>query len=911
MPKKMGVNSKSEAARARRSATESDRKERETKDKEDQYWREAEGAKPRAAKKREEEAEKRAEANARKAEARRLAELEEKELEKSLKKPDKKANRVSVPVPKVTEAELSRRKEEEKAAMQRRAEEDKRKQSRTAAEEEYERMVSVENTNRDDSIIEARSVDEALARITLVDNLPVDKHPEKRLKASFKAFEEAELPKLKEEKPGLTHTQYKDMIWKLWKKSPDNPLNQGVIMEFELAMEYANFGFISSCFVYLLCPDHAQVVPYTFEVFHSCREAVGASFHEKPDTFRLGLVDMSCCFISVGATDINTRIAEKECSLADFEADSEIWSWIVSTRVILLQWDVRFSQKSCLRVMDGSLRMSRGILGRLGSRGGSRRRIIVGLKSDTCSREMLLRLLQLVVSRGDTVLAVHVQHHSDDTFDANTFHIYEDICKSKQVDFEVKICSGSCYIAELTHQVRVTFATILAVGCSGSCPEGSTVTKCLKALPPTCKLLIMDSGGRILLQQMGTSQQGSSSRVCRAFVSSLSDSSSSDPHLSRPQVRKSWSLPSSSTTSTSDQAESGNSVTIAKINSLQPHDFSPIFFQRSVVLEEKVYDRSFSYEELNHATENFGTHMLSGEGANSRLYKAVLENGQAASVKVLRASQDAEEIFLREVELLSGLKHEYTAELVGYCYCKEMCAVVYNFCDSSLKQKLNQLKWNERKQVALGVAKALDYLHSCHPPIIHTDLNSSNILLEDGRPQLSDFGAAIVHLSANRSSSHRKPTHVVETLRYLAPEYITYGKVDEKVDVYAYGILLLELITGKEATRTSQASKQESLLLWARSLLTCGLYERLIDPSLNEDYNNDEMKAMMIIARLCLLHSSSRRPTMKTILQFLEEPNYVLEIQRKSGDLPIQMVPEDENDFIRLAKSDSGDVAYR
>ncbi|KAL8556548.1 hypothetical protein ACS0TY_004119 [Phlomoides rotata] len=226
MPKKMGVNSKAEESRARKNATDAERKERESKEKEDQYWREAEGAKSRAAKKREEEAEKRNEANARKAEARRLAELEEKELEKSMKKPDKKANRVSVPVPKVTEAELRRRKEEEQASMQRRAEEEKKKQTRTADEEEYDRMVSVMNTNRVDNVIEARTVEEAIARMTVVENLPVDKHPEKRLKASFKAFEEAELPKLKEEKPGLTHTQYKDMIWKLWKKSPDNPLNQ-------------------------------------------------------------------------------------------------------------------------------------------------------------------------------------------------------------------------------------------------------------------------------------------------------------------------------------------------------------------------------------------------------------------------------------------------------------------------------------------------------------------------------------------------------------------------------------------------------------------------------------------------------------------------------------------------------------
>ncbi|KAI6700996.1 hypothetical protein NL676_015320 [Syzygium grande] len=226
MPKKMGVNSKAEEARARKSASETERKAQEAREKEERYWRDAEGPKSRSSKKREEEAEKRAEALARKAEARRLAEQEEKDLEKAMRKPDKKANRVSVPVPKVTEAELQRRREEEQAELARKAEEGKRRQSRTAAEEEYERMVLVSNTNRDDSIIEASTVEDAIAQMAVADSLPVDRHPERRLKASFKAFEEAELLKLKEEKPGLTHNQYKDMIWKLWKKSPDNPLNQ-------------------------------------------------------------------------------------------------------------------------------------------------------------------------------------------------------------------------------------------------------------------------------------------------------------------------------------------------------------------------------------------------------------------------------------------------------------------------------------------------------------------------------------------------------------------------------------------------------------------------------------------------------------------------------------------------------------
>ncbi|XP_029116865.1 uncharacterized protein [Elaeis guineensis] len=227
MPKKMGVNSKAEAARARRGAAEAERKERETHEKEEQYWRAAEGPKSRAAKKREDEAEKRAEAATRKAENRKIAEIEQQELEKSGRKPDRKASRVSIPVPKVTEVELERRREEERQRILRNAEAAKKRETRTADEEEYERLILVANTNRDDSVIEAHSVEDAIARMAITEpSLPPDRHPERRLKASFKAFEEAELAKLKEEKPGLTLNQYKDMIWKLWKKSPDNPLNQ-------------------------------------------------------------------------------------------------------------------------------------------------------------------------------------------------------------------------------------------------------------------------------------------------------------------------------------------------------------------------------------------------------------------------------------------------------------------------------------------------------------------------------------------------------------------------------------------------------------------------------------------------------------------------------------------------------------
>jgi hypothetical protein len=195
MPKKMGVNSKAEAARDRRSAAEADRRDRQERAKEEQYWAEAEGPKSRAARRREEDAEKRAEAAARKAENRRLAEAEAAAVAASASAPSKaaarKASRVAAPPPKVTEAELVRLREEERLRLEREAEAAKKRAARVAEEEEYERVVLVENTNRDDSLIEARSVEEAIARMSVVDpqaSLPADKHPERRLKSTFKVY---------------------------------------------------------------------------------------------------------------------------------------------------------------------------------------------------------------------------------------------------------------------------------------------------------------------------------------------------------------------------------------------------------------------------------------------------------------------------------------------------------------------------------------------------------------------------------------------------------------------------------------------------------------------------------------------------------------------------------------------------
>ncbi|XP_027086855.1 probable serine/threonine-protein kinase PBL21 [Coffea arabica] len=538
-------------------------------------------------------------------------------------------------------------------------------------------------------------------------------------------------------------------------------------------------------------------------------------------------------------------------------------------------------------MMVGSPRINGRIFSLLKAGTGKKRTIIVGLKSDNYSREMLRRLLSSsVVVPGDSVLAVHVQE-SNDGFDPNTFLIHEDLCKYKQVDFQVKLCNGSSYIVELSHQVRVHFATILAVGCSSQWPKDSTVNKCLKALPPSCSLLVMDNGGKILLQRQGTSQQGSVTRVLQSSVSSLSEFGSRDHSETRFHLQKSRTMSCPSTSLPVQPTGSKKLLSIRK--NLSFPGVTQKLFERLATLEVKGNSRRFTLEELRRATNKFSPEVLIGEGGHSKVYRAELDDGQAAAVKVLNISQHSDEDLFREVEMLSSLKHENIVRVLGFCYCKDMQAVVYNLLKGSLRQRLKQLRWSERMQLAIGVARALDNLHSSSPPVIHRDVKSSNILLsENCQSQLSDFGAAtVLHQNKQTSSVFSKPIHVVGTFGYLAPEYMMYGKVDEKIDVYSYGVVLLELITGKEAIQAKSMSNQESLVSWARSLLSSGLCERLIDPNLNQDYCQDEMKMMMIAARLCLLHSSSRRPTMKTVLNLLEEPDHWLAMPTKREELLI------------------------
>eukprot|EP00245_Coleochaete_scutata_P017939 TRINITY_DN905_c0_g1_i2.p1 TRINITY_DN905_c0_g1~~TRINITY_DN905_c0_g1_i2.p1 ORF type:complete len:230 (-),score=75.37 TRINITY_DN905_c0_g1_i2:921-1610(-) len=218
-PKKGGgvVNSKSEAAKERKEIASAVKKEREEKDKEDQFWAEASGPKSKAAKKREEEEARRAETLAKKQEARKLAEEEEKVLETYGKGPGKKEK---TPSGKVTAAELALKQEAEQKRLEQQARENERRSRRETKESEYDRLVSVENTNRGEVMVDARSLDEALSQITVASEEPViDKHPERRLKAAHKVFRERIMEDVMQSRPGLSMRQYDELAWKEWRKS--------------------------------------------------------------------------------------------------------------------------------------------------------------------------------------------------------------------------------------------------------------------------------------------------------------------------------------------------------------------------------------------------------------------------------------------------------------------------------------------------------------------------------------------------------------------------------------------------------------------------------------------------------------------------------------------------------------------
>ncbi|KAF8709931.1 hypothetical protein HU200_029650 [Digitaria exilis] len=306
----------------------------------------------------------------------------------------------------------------------------------------------------------------------------------------------------------------------------------------------------------------------------------------------------------------------------------------------------------------------------------------------------------------------------------------------------------------------------------------------------------------------------------------------------------------------------------------------------------------FTYEQLAAATGNFSPANLIGQGGFGYVHKGVLPGGRAVAVKQLKhGSGQGEREFQAEVDIISRVHHRHLVSLVGYCIAGARRVLVYEFVpNKTLEFHLHGkgqpvMEWSTRLRIALGAAKGLAYLHEdCHPRIIHRDIKSANILLDNNfEAMVADFGLAKLTSDNNTHVS----TRVMGTFGYLAPEYASSGKLTEKSDVFSYGVMLLELLTGRRPVDTGTATSflEDSLVDWARPALSRALadgdYDDVADPRLQGNYDPVEMARLVASAAAALRHSAKKRPKMSQIVRALE------------GD----MLLEDLNEGVRPGQS--------
>lgn len=274
----------------------------------------------------------------------------------------------------------------------------------------------------------------------------------------------------------------------------------------------------------------------------------------------------------------------------------------------------------------------------------------------------------------------------------------------------------------------------------------------------------------------------------------------------------------------------------------------------------------YSYRDLQRATHNFTT--LIGKGAYGHVYKAQMLTSETVAVKVLAAnSKQGEKEFQNEVTLLGRLHHRNLVNLLGYCAEKGHRILIYVYMShGSLAAHLysdmvEPLSWNLRVQIALDVARGLEYLHDgAVPPVIHRDIKSSNILLDQSlRARVADFGLS------REEMIDKHVSNLQGTFGYLDPEYIATRTFTKKSDVYSYGVLLFELIAGRNPLQ----GLMEHVELAAMDTDGEVGWEEIVDSRLDGEFDLQEVHDVAALAYKCVERIPRKRPSMRDVLQCL------------------------------------------
>ncbi|KAE8688211.1 putative receptor-like protein kinase [Hibiscus syriacus] len=295
------------------------------------------------------------------------------------------------------------------------------------------------------------------------------------------------------------------------------------------------------------------------------------------------------------------------------------------------------------------------------------------------------------------------------------------------------------------------------------------------------------------------------------------------------------------------------------------------------------------YRLLETATNGFQESNVLGEGGCGRVYKASFDEKFLAAVKKLvDVGVDAEREFENEVDWLVKIRHQNIVSLLGYCIHGETRLLVYEMMQNgSLESQLHgpsqgsALSWHLRMKIAIDVARALEYLHeNCNPPVVHRDIKSSNILLDSNfNAKLSDFGLAVT------TESQNKNVELSGTLGYVAPEYLLekdgdvavhvscLSKLTDKSDVYAFGVVLLELLIGKKPLEKMSPTRCQSrlmVLIQVMPQLTDRLkLPNIVDPVIKDTMDLKHLYQVAAIAVLCIQTEPSYRPLITDVLHSL------------------------------------------
>ncbi|KAL1203702.1 Protein NSP-INTERACTING KINASE 2 [Cardamine amara subsp. amara] len=285
--------------------------------------------------------------------------------------------------------------------------------------------------------------------------------------------------------------------------------------------------------------------------------------------------------------------------------------------------------------------------------------------------------------------------------------------------------------------------------------------------------------------------------------------------------------------------------------------------------------RRFTFKELQSATSNFSSKNLVGKGGFGNVYKGCLHDGTIIAVKRLNDINNGggEIQFQTEVEMISLAVHRNLLRLYGFCTSSVERLLVYPYMSNgSVASRLKAkpvLDWGTRKRIALGAGRGLLYLHEqCDPKIIHRDVKAANILLDDYcEAVVGDFGLAKL---LDHEESH-VTTAVRGTVGHIAPEYLSTGQSSEKTDVFSFGILLLELITGLRALEFGKAANQRGAILdWVKKLQQEKKLEQIVDKDLKSNYDRIEVEEMVQVALLCTQYLPIHRPKMSEVVRMLE-----------------------------------------